>query len=168
MQNVGMRLRALTPAVHGPDSHCNFYLRIRHFCPLFLSHPAAPLCALRQSPTTSPDLCLIFLKNNNNNKKGGSPLVKKPRESRPRGVHVRLLLFYLNPSASAFCARPALCCGPRQHPQRHLPELGAALLWQAADDAASHRGSALTHRAARWRRAGGAGRGREQLISTDL
>lgn len=33
-------MKKLTPAVHGPDSHRNFYLRIRHFCPLVSPTPS--------------------------------------------------------------------------------------------------------------------------------
>lgn len=76
----------LTPAVHGPDSHRNFYLRIRHFCPLVSPTPSkAPsyLCTVRESPTRSPEF---------GHKKRGPPSLNHrqspdPEDERRSGVH---------------------------------------------------------------------------------
>lgn len=116
----------LTPAVHGPNSHCNFYLCIRHFRPLFFhSHPVyAPSYQCTVPPTRSPDFCPT-------KKRRQQTLLKQtPKKSRPRGEEIGMCSFFspLYPSGFASCANPALCSSPRQHPlHRHLP-LGARLL----------------------------------------
>lgn len=69
--------KKLTPAVHGPDSHRNFYLRIRHFCPLVSPTPSKRRAIYAESANPRPEV------RNSATKKG--PLAKPPQESRPRG-----------------------------------------------------------------------------------
>lgn len=103
------------------------------FCPLVSPTPSkAPsyLCTVRESPTRSPEF---------GHKNRGAPSLNHrqspdPEDERRSGVHFFLPALY--PPSFAFCASPAPCSSPRQHPHhRHLP-LGARLRasWLTGDD----------------------------------
>lgn len=129
------RDQTLTPAVHGPDSHRHFHLRIRHFCPLFVAHPVrAPsyLCTVRESPKSRAEF-------RPQKKKKGGPSLNRRRSAEPEDERrTRVHLDALHAAGFAFGARPAPCCSPRQHPHhRHLP-LGARLrAWRTGDAGAA-------------------------------
>lgn len=131
-ENHGCR-DTLTPAVHGPDSHRNFYLCIRHFLStFFLSFPLPPLLSLRRAIDVYRLLSLRREAAGSLPPNDGLYLNNPDRVHTSRRRHGNVFIFFLflpplYPSGFAFCANPALCSSPRQHPHRHLP-LGARLL----------------------------------------
>lgn len=96
------KTQKLTPAVHGPDSHRNFYLRIRHFCPLVSPTPSrAPsyLCGVADKSGIRPQ------------KNGGSASLnhrKSPDPEDETRTSAHFPLAYIHP-ASPFVSvrRPA-------------------------------------------------------------
>ena len=134
----------LTPAVHGPDSHCNFYLCIRHFFVHF-SLPPVRLCAALSTYSLSPRRKARI---SARKKRQQTLLENGPKRSRRRGEGMGLdSSFSLYPPGFASRGKQAPSSSSRQHPHRHLPPAAtAALLWQT--EAEPRRGRGLAPRRA--------------------